>query len=146
MVKIKSGHPLTKKIIQGIKWCWLKLVLPCLQFISRIVRRFWKVITRDKQFFFVFLITVTLIIGLLLFGILPTSQNFEGNLLVSSLSFTSNESNHLLLKDVSNLQEITISGIQKFTLSGTFTNPSNPKLDNLQQLAIELPNENSLYF
>ena len=134
---------LTKNLLNIIKWFWFKLVLPVLIAISKIIKSWGKILTKDRQFTIVLLITIALIIGLFFFCIVPTSQNFEGNLLVSSLSFTSQGSDRLFLKNVRKLREITISGKQKFTLVGTFNSSSHPEINQLDQLEIELPSDNS---
>lgn len=142
MVKVK-WRTLTQPITQGTQCLWVILVLPCLQILSKILSRLWRRITQDKQFALVFAISFALILFSIIFGILPTRQNFEGNLLVRSLSFTNTDSEQLLIKDLRNLPEINLAGIQKFTISGIINSPSHPQLNQLDHLDIELPNDNS---
>lgn len=141
MVKVK-WRTLTQPITQGIRCLWFTFALPCIQILSKILSHLWRRITQDKQFALVFTIALALIL-IIIFGILPTRQNFEGNLLVRSLSFTNTDSDQLLIKDLRNLPEINLAGSQKFTLSGIINSPSHPQLNKLDHLDIELPNKGS---
>jgi hypothetical protein len=143
MATMKSWRTFTKLISQGCKWFWFKLIRPLILGVVFISISFWRIFTRSIQFTIVSLITIALVLFAVLFCLLPTTQNFEGNLTVKSLSFTNTQSDRLLLKDVRSLPKITLSGIQKFTLSGTFISKTNPELEKLDKLEIELPQENS---
>jgi hypothetical protein len=108
-----------KHLTQTTRWLWFHFILPGFSIPAKLLSFLWRRIRQDKQFAVVLFSTIALILFLIVFGILPTSQPFEGSLLVRSLSFTNSDSDRLLLKDVRDLQEISISGIQKFTLAGT---------------------------
>ena len=140
---MKSWRNFSKAISQRLKWFWLKLIRPLILGVVFIFSSLWQFLTRNIQFAIVFLITIALVLFSVLFCLLPTTQNFEGSLIVKSLSFTNTQSDRLLLKDVRSLPKITLSGIQKFTLSGTFISKAHPELGKLDKLEIELPQENS---
>jgi hypothetical protein len=143
MAAIKSWRNFSKAISQRLKWCWFKLIRPLILGVVFIFGSLWQFLARNIQFTIVFLITIALVLFAVLFCLLPTTQNFEGNLTVKSLSFTNTQSDQLLLKDVRSIPRITLSGIQKFTLSGTFISKTHPELEKLDKLEIELPQENS---
>lgn len=143
MATMKSWRNFSKAISQRLKWCWLKLIRPLIFGLVFIFSSVWQFLARNIQFTIVFLITIALVLFSVLFCLLPTTQNFEGSLTIKSLSFTNTQSDRLLLKDVRSLPKITLSGIQKFTLSGTFISKTNPELEKLDKLEIELPQENS---
>ena len=143
MAAMKSWRNFSKAISQRLKWFWLKLIRPLILGVVFIFSSLWQFLTRNIQFAIVFLITIALVLFSVLFCLLPTTQNFEGSLIVKSLSFTNTQSDRLLLKDVRSLPKITLSGIQKFTLSGTFISKAHPELGKLDKLEIELPQENS---
>lgn len=140
---MKSWRNFSKAIGQGFRWFWFKLIRPLILGVVSIFSSLWQFLARNIQFAIVFLITIALVLFSVLFCLLPTTQNFEGSLIVKSLSFTNTQSDRLLLKDVRSLPKITLSGIQKFTLSGTFISKTHPELEKLDKLEIELPQENS---
>lgn len=143
MAAMKSWRNFSKAIGQGFRWFWFKLIRPLILGVVSIFSSLWQFLARNIQFAIVFLITIALVLFSVLFCLLPTTQNFEGSLIVKSLSFTNTQSDRLLLKDVRSLPKITLSGIQKFTLSGTFISKTHPELEKLDKLEIELPQENS---
>jgi hypothetical protein len=139
MATMKSWRNFSKAISQRLKWCWLRLIRPLILGIVFIFSSLWQFLARNIRFIFVLSLTIALILFCILCGILPTTQNFEGNLTVKSLSFTNTQSDKLLLKDVRSIPKINLSGIQKFTLSGTFISKAYPELEKVTKLEIELP-------
>ncbi len=140
MAEIK-WRTLRKYFSQTLQWLWFRLIWPSFRCLAVFLNHLWERISKDKQYAFNFFLTLVVILGslsLVMLNTLPTSHNFEGKLLVSSLSFTNNESDRLLLKDVRNLEEISISGRQKFTLAGRINSTSHPQLNKLDRLDIEL--------
>ena len=106
-------------------------------------KSFWRFIRKNLKFCTVFIVTLALVFLSIFWGIIPVKQNFEGNLLVKSFSFTCQENESLLLKDVDNLSQIDLSGLKKFTLAGTFSSLADPELDKRERLEIESIRENS---
>ncbi|MCL1472810.1 hypothetical protein [Argonema antarcticum] len=78
-------------------------------------------------------------------AILPTTHNFEGQLIVQEMSFiyAGDNSNKLFLNSIRHLNQISASGIQTMTLTGKFESKSYPQLNKLNTLTIELPKETS---
>ncbi|MFB2767751.1 hypothetical protein ACE1AT_00295 [Pelatocladus sp. BLCC-F211] len=137
-----------------------------LKFIIRLLRWIWRIfytigreiITKLRQFIsylgqrtlsiFV-LILLIFFSSVILAGILPSPQIFEGNLVVKNLSFTyaGQESNKLFLNNIREISQIEGEGNQTFILNGRFSNPSdqilNQKLLQLNSLKILLPHEKS---
>jgi hypothetical protein len=139
-----------------VKWCelaqiplrigktlWKYLLKPFFRLINPFFSLIWQRIQQDREFAVVLTLTLILISALIFGAILPVSQPFEGNLLVNSLSFTNQKNNQLLLKNVRQVQEISLAGKQSLTLSGTITNSNHPELNQKQELQIELPQDNS---
>ncbi len=106
-------------------------------------KSFWRFIRKNLKFCTVFIVTLALVFLSIFWGIIPVKQNFEGNLLVKSFSFTCQENESLLLKDVYNLSQIDLSGLKKFTLAGTFSSLADPELNKRERLEIESIRENS---
>ncbi len=106
-------------------------------------KSFWRFIRKNLKFCTVFIVTLALVFLSIFWGIIPVKQNFEGNLLVKSFSFTCQENESLLLKDVYNLSQIELSGLKKFTLAGTFSSLADPELNKRERLEIESIRENS---
>lgn len=142
MVKVK-WRELAQIPLQIGKTIWKYLLKPLFRLISPFFSLIGQRIQQDREFAVVLILTLILISALIFGAILPVSQPFEGNLLVSSLSFTNQKTNQLLLKNVRQIQEISLAGKQTLTLSGTITNSSHPELNQLQELQIELSQENS---
>ena len=142
MVKVK-WREIAQIPLQIGKTVWKYLLKPIFRLISPFFGLIWQRIQQDREFAVVLILTLTLIFALIFGAILPVSQPFEGNLLVNSLSFTNQKTNQLLLKNVRQIQEISLAGKQTLTLSGTITNSPHPELNQLQELQIELPQETS---
>jgi len=106
-------------------------------------KSFWRFIRKNLKFCTVFIVTLALVFLSIFWGIIPVKQNFEGNLLVKSFSFTCQENESLLLKDVDNLSQIDLSGLKKFTLAGIFSSLADPELNKRERLEIESIRENS---
>ncbi len=106
-------------------------------------KSFWRFIRKNLKFCTVFIVTLALVFLSIFWGIIPVKQNFEGNLLVKSFSFTCQENESLLLKDVYNLSQIDLSGLKKFTLAGIFSSLADPELNKRERLEIESIRENS---
>jgi len=110
---------------------------------KHLLKSFCRWLKKNQKFTIVFLATLSLVFLSIFGGIIPVKQNFEGNLLVKSFSFTCQENESLLLKDVDNLSQIDLSGLKKFTLAGTFSSLADPELDKRERLEIESIRENS---
>ncbi len=82
---------------------------------KHLLKSFCRWLKKNQKFTIVFLATLSLVFLSIFGGIIPVKQNFEGNLLVKSFSFTCQENESLLLKDVDNLSQIYLSGLKKFT-------------------------------
>lgn len=69
------------------------------------------------------------------------SHNFEGNLLVQEMSFTYNEkqNNKLFLNAINGIKKLELEGKQTIAFTGNFISQSNPKLNQLNQITIQLP-------
>ncbi len=106
-------------------------------------KSFWRFIRKNLKFCTVFIVTLALVFLSIFWGIIPVKQNFEGNLLVKSFSFTCQENESLLLKNVYNLSRIDLSGLKKFTLAGIFSSLADPELNKRERLEIESIRENS---
>jgi hypothetical protein len=149
MAKMKSWKKSPYLLIEAI--CQLlkggcRLIQLSISFVIKLLIPLWELICRDKPFAIVFFVTVTLVVTLFFFGILPMTQNFEGKLLINGVSFTSSNSDQLFLKDISGIKKISIAGKQKLTLAAPFSSKSHPDLDRINDgelLEIELPNEDS---
>jgi hypothetical protein len=78
-------------------------------------------------------------------ALVPFPHGFEGSLLVEEFSFKYGETpqSQVLLEEIKGLGQIAIAGEQRFTLTGQFENPSNPGLNSLQRLTLELPTAES---
>jgi hypothetical protein len=137
MVKVK-WRELAQIPLQIGKTTWKYLLKPLFRLISPFFSLIWQRIQQDREFAVVLILTLILISALIFGAILPVSQPFEGNLLVNSLSFTNQKTDQLMLKDVRQIQEISLAGKQNLTLSGIITNSSHPELNQLQKLQIEL--------
>ena len=142
MVKVK-WRELAQIPLQIGKTTWKYLLKPLFRLISPFFSLIGQRIQQDREFAVVLILTLILISALIFGAILPVSQPFEGNLLVNSLSFTNQKTNQLLLKNVRKIQEISLAGKQTLMLSGIITNSSHPELNQLQELQIELPKDNS---
>jgi hypothetical protein len=142
MVKVK-WRELAQIPLQIGKTTWKYLLKPLFRLISPFFSLIGQRIQQDREFAVVLILTLILISTLIFGAILPVSQPFEGNLLVNSLSFTNQKTNQLLLKNVRKIQEISLAGKQTLMLSGIITNSSHPELNQLQELQIELPKDNS---
>ena len=142
MVKVK-WRELSQIPLQIGKTLWKYLLKPFFRLINPFFSLIQKRIQQDREFAVVLILTLTLIFALIFGAILPVSQPFEGNLLVNSLSFTNQKNNQLLLKNVRQIQEISLAGKQTLTLSGIITNSTHPELNQKQELQIELLQDNS---
>jgi hypothetical protein len=142
MVKVK-WRELAQIPLQIGKTIWKYLLKPLFRLINPFFSLIQQRIQQDREFAVVLILTLTLIFTLIFGAILPVSQPFEGNLLVDSFSFTNQKTNQLLLKNVRQIQEISLAGKQTLNLSGTITNSTHPELNQIQELQIELPQENS---
>jgi hypothetical protein len=95
------------------------------------------------------LILLILFSSVILAGVLPSPQIFEGNLVVKNLSFTyaGEESNKLFLNNIWGISQLEGEGNQTFILNGRFSSPSNQvlnqKLLQRNSLKILLPHEKS---
>ncbi|MBW4570539.1 MAG: hypothetical protein KME31_21690 [Tolypothrix carrinoi HA7290-LM1] len=95
------------------------------------------------------MILLLLSFGIVLAGILPSRQIFEGNLVVTNLSFTyiGEEPNKLFLNNIRGISQLEGEGNQTLILNGRFSTPSNQALNKqlLQRnsLTIKLPHEKS---
>ncbi|MFM7449469.1 MAG: hypothetical protein ACKO24_12835 [Leptolyngbyaceae cyanobacterium] len=79
-----------------------------------------------------------------LITLVPSTQPFEGSLVVYQLGFTSSQSGQLLLNTVGPLQKLSGSGQQdSFILYGPFISKMEPRLNKLSELKIRLPNASS---
>jgi hypothetical protein len=137
MVKVK-WRELAQIPLQIGKTIWKYLLKPLFRLISPFFSLIGQRIQQDREFAVVLILTLILISALIFGAILPVSQPFEGNLLVNSLSFTNQKTNQLLLKNIRQIQEISLAGKQNLTLSGIITNSNHPELNQLQELQIEL--------
>jgi hypothetical protein len=137
MVKVK-WRELAQIPLQIGKTTWKYLLKPIFRLISPFFSLIGQRIQQDREFAVVLILTLILISTLIFGAILPVSQPFEGNLLVNSLSFTNQKTNQLLLKNIRQIQEISLAGKQNLTLSGIITNSNHPELNQLQELQIEL--------
>ena len=142
MVKVK-WRELSQIPLRIGKTLWKYLLKPLFRLINPFFSLIGQRIQQDREFAVVLILTLILISALIFGAILPVSQPFEGSLLVNSLSFTNQKNNQLLLKNVRQIQEISLAGKQSLTLSGTITNSNHPELNQKQELQIELPQDNS---
>ncbi|MBP0015558.1 MAG: hypothetical protein J7545_09800 [Roseofilum sp. SBFL] len=76
---------------------------------------------------------------------LPVTQNFEANLLVSHIEFTTPEPNsHFFLQNIDNLTAFALQiPSETLTLRGTFTSPKNPQLSKKTELSFSFSEANS---
>ncbi len=75
----------------------------------------------------------------------PFPHPFEGSILVEELSFRYGESPQtvVLFEGINGLRQIAISGEQRFTLTGRFENATDPRLNQLSSLTVDLPTAES---
>ncbi|MFN5514405.1 MAG: hypothetical protein ACK5CA_06575 [Cyanobacteriota bacterium] len=142
MVKVKWRR-LAQLPLQIGKTIWNYLLKPIVRLINPFFSLIQQRIRQDREFAVVLVLTFALVVALIFGAILPVSQPFEGNLLVRSFSFTNQNDNQLLLKNVRQIQEISLAGKQTLTLSGTITNSIHPELNQIQDLQIELTQDES---
>lgn len=107
-----------------------------------------KYLAGKKLVIFVLFLLITLII-ISLAAVLPGTHVFEGNVIVEEMSFTyTQQQSKLFLQSIRHISKLEINklnseGIQTLTLTGKFTSPSLPQLNQLNSLKIELNNKNS---
>ncbi|MGJ5634448.1 hypothetical protein [Nostoc sp. CALU 1950] len=70
---------------------------------------------------------------------------FEGNLITERISFiyTDNQNNKLFINSISKIKRIELQSQQALTLNGKFSSTSEPKLNQLQQISINLTDAKS---
>jgi hypothetical protein len=121
------------------------------RFLKPITKSVRKIITYlgQRRRAILVLILLLLSIGIVLAGILPSRQIFEGNLVVTNLSFTyiGEEPNKLFFYNIPGISQLEGEGNQTLILKGRFSTPSNQALNKqlLQRnsLTIKLPYEKS---
>lgn len=139
----KSYQKLLRLIVKLFKrvyqcyWLLVKLFFKLYQLVSKTL------IKNKASFSIIFLVLVFSAIALA--GIIPSDQNFEGNLIVRQMNFTyaGDRANNLFLNEIYGINQITATGVQTLTLDGKFESTSEPKLNNLNKLTIEFPTETS---
>jgi hypothetical protein len=101
---------------------------------------------KQKILFVVAIILLLIFISLILALTVPTPDTFEGHLMVKDLSFTyeGEKQDQLFLNDIREIKQISVNGKQKLLhLTGKFESKFYSKLNQLNSLTIELPNEDS---
>lgn len=141
MPKPKPHRSILKPFTQGIGWVWQRLK-PIGQALHSLRRRLSQQIATNPRFVVVLGIML-LFLTVTLLGIVPSRQPFEGTLTVSDLSFTNSRYNGQLFRRVEGIRELTLAGSQRFTLAGSFSSQTNPQLNALSELAVDLPEETS---
>jgi len=119
----------------------LILIVTTLLMVTLIVFSFVKILYKIISYN----INLTLLIVfslILLWGIFPYSQPFEGQLIVNKLSFNSTGPDMQFL-EIENLKKITIVGEQKHILDGKFYSQTYPQLNKLEELEFQLTEKNS---
>lgn len=136
-----------KFIIRLLRWIW-RILYTSVREIITILRQFISYLGQRTLSIFV-LILLILFSSVILAGVLPSPQIFEGNLVVKNLSFTyaGEESNKLFLNNIWGISQLEGEGNQTFILNGRFSSPSNQvlnqKLLQRNSLKILLPHEKS---
>jgi hypothetical protein len=96
-----------------------------------------KYLARKKLFVFVLL----LLLGFGFFSliaIIPSTHNFEGNLIVEEMSFIYNDQQpQLFLSSIRQISNLESEGIQTMTFTGKFQSESLPQLNELNRLTID---------
>ncbi|XZF60864.1 MAG: hypothetical protein ACSI46_17440 [Gloeotrichia echinulata DVL01] len=96
-----------------------------------------KYLARKKLFVFVLL----LLLGFgssCLIAIIPSTHNFEGNLIVEEMSFIYNDQQpQLFLSSIRQISNLESEGIQTMTFTGKFQSESLPQLNELNRLTID---------
>ncbi|MCT7981716.1 hypothetical protein NG796_00255 [Laspinema sp. A4] len=71
---------------------------------------------------------------------IPFPHPFEGSILVEELSFRYGESpqSFVLFEEITGLDQMAIAGKQSFTLTGRFENATDPRLNRLSSLTVDL--------
>ncbi len=138
-------------IIRLLQWLWNQLyyfgqlIINWLQKILKFCINYFK-----QKPIAILVLLLLLIFSLTIFaGIAPSTNNFDGSLVVQQLGFTYNgkEENKLFINKIRGITKLLVEGRQTLTLTGKFSSPSQPtlnqKLAQRNLLTIELLQEKS---
>lgn len=93
------------------------------------------------------LLFLLICLGIILAGIWPGENNFEGSLVVKKIDFTYNgQSDKLFINSINGIKRLEVKGRRTLRLSGKFSSSSpelNQKLTKRNTLTIELPSNES---
>lgn len=84
--------------------------------------------------------------GVAAIALLPATQVFEADLVVRELSFHYvgiKNPNKRFLQEIRGLEQLTVTGQQRFVLAGTFQSEGDPRLEELNRITVELPSDRS---
>ncbi|MFN6569360.1 hypothetical protein [Dendronalium sp. ChiSLP03b] len=138
-------------IIRLLQWVWNqfydsgKLIINWLKKVLKSFINYFK----HKPIAILVLLLLLICILTVFAGIAPSTNNFDGSLVVQQLGFTYNgkEENKLFINNIRGITKFLVDGRQTLTLTGKFTSPSQPKLNDklarINTLTIELLQEKS---
>ena len=89
------------------------------------------------------LLSVTLLLVFIAYIFVPVEASFEGILTVNKLNFTANQPNKLWLESIRGITQLELGGEQTLPLTGQFFSESEPRLNQVNSLVIELLNSRS---
>ncbi|MCC5668606.1 hypothetical protein LC653_33340 [Nostoc sp. CHAB 5784] len=104
---------------------------------------------KEKKQAWCVLLLILILIGIVVAGIWPSDNNFEGSLVVKEIGFTYNgqEPNKLFINNINGIKRLLGDGRQTLILTGKFSSSSHPelnqKLTQRNTLKIELPYDSS---
>ena len=139
-------------IIRLLQWVWNQLYYLGQLIINCFTKILKSLINYFKQKPIAILVLLFLICSsysLYYAGIAPWTNNFDGSLVIQKLGFTYNgkEENKLFINNIRGITQILVDGRQTLTLTGKFTSPSQPtlnqKLAQINTLTIDLLQEKS---
>jgi len=133
------GKECLKFSLECLKWLLEKLgkvIIWCLKKLGQLLQALIQFLNNKKLW--VPLLSLTLLLAFIAYIFVPVEDKFEGILLVNELSFKTNQPNKLLVESIRGITQFELGGEQTLPLTGQFFSESEPRLNQVNSLKIEL--------